>query len=801
MRRIFLWSLVATLIALAPAASGKLHAIQDNDPFVQRLAELESLLEEKRVEAKLPGLGVAIIKDDKVVFLKGFGHADIENETPIDGDTMFAIGSSTKSFTSTLIAQLVAEGKMDWDDPITKYLPEFKMNVDTGDEAITIRDLLCHRTGFTRMGVLWAGGELERNEVITTAANAQPYSDFRKKFYYNNVMYMTAGVCAGKAMDTSWDSLVQERFFKPLNMTSTNATYAAGSKNPKMAKGYDWDKDRKQFKPKPMRKLDNIGPSGSINSTLNDMAKWVQMLLAGGEHDGNRLVDELEMEKTRTGQIVMQGDVWYGMGWMIRKWNGKRVVEHGGNIDGFSCQVTLLPEENIGYVLFTNVTVTPLQQGSISLIFDTLLGEKKKDSKPNEKKTTANLDDFTGKYVAYFGPFNGDIMEVKKKDDTIGIDVPGQTLYGLKSPDEEGKWYFEMTNQIAVSFNRNDKGDVISINMHQQGMSPEFFREGYEAPSEVPLVDMLKLTGTYHDEKTEIDVDVQVKNNRLVVHAGRAGTFVLAAPDEEGKWATRANPDVLKLKFNEENGKTVSMTKFQFGKEQVMKRVDKTEVSELPRLDDLFANMEKAAGSLAVDAIKLKGTINLVHQGATGTTELTFSKDGKMKTYSNLPRMLEAFEGFDGEQAYLQSNLSEFEELVGNRKREMELKHPMWMSLARRNDYTDVAIKGVTNIEMGADQSESAIIVKFDGEELNPRTLYVSTKTWLVIQEEWFEGNSSIGDLPVKMTYKDYRNVEGLMMPFEVHSSNDFSGRTELKYSKAESIKNPTKETFAFSGE
>ncbi|HEY93291.1 MAG TPA: beta-lactamase family protein, partial [Dehalococcoidia bacterium] len=174
----------------APPTTGSLE---------QRLERLVEQLEQQRQALHIPGMAIAVVKDDEVILAQGFGVADIEKETPVTPQTIFAIGSSTKAFTATLVGMLVDEGKMDWDDPVTDYLPYFTLDIESEDEnaEATIRDLLSHRTGFCRMGLLFASGELPREEVLHAATAAEPFTGFREKFYYSNVMYMAAGVAAG----------------------------------------------------------------------------------------------------------------------------------------------------------------------------------------------------------------------------------------------------------------------------------------------------------------------------------------------------------------------------------------------------------------------------------------------------------------------------------------------------------------------------------------------------------------------------------------------------------------------------
>ena len=161
----------------------------------ERLAKLTEELEMRRQELNIPGMAMAVVQGDELIYSHGFGSADLENGTPVTPETLFAIGSSTKAFTASLIGMLVDEGKMSWDDPVTKFLPYFELKIDTEDPeaTVTIRDLLSHRTGFIGMDLLWAGGAVSREEILRTATRAEPWLPFREKFYYNNVTFLAAG--------------------------------------------------------------------------------------------------------------------------------------------------------------------------------------------------------------------------------------------------------------------------------------------------------------------------------------------------------------------------------------------------------------------------------------------------------------------------------------------------------------------------------------------------------------------------------------------------------------------------------
>ena len=257
-----------------------------------RLAYLEQRLEQARVDGHVPGMAIAIVDDGELIYAKGFGVSDLEAETPVTPETTFAIGSSTKAFTATLVGLLVDEGKMGWDDPVTKHLPELDLQIEDAKqgEVATLRDLLAHRSGFARMGLLWAGNTIPREQVFAHASKAKPVAPFRAEFHYNNVTFMAAGEAAARVAGTSWAELVQTRLLDPLGMTHSTVDYAGAQADPMYSKGYSWREDLGRFELEPMRQIDIIGPAGSINSSVLDMANWLRFQLAEGEVEGERLI-------------------------------------------------------------------------------------------------------------------------------------------------------------------------------------------------------------------------------------------------------------------------------------------------------------------------------------------------------------------------------------------------------------------------------------------------------------------------------------------------------------------------------
>jgi len=327
-----LWC-IPFLPAQEPPAETEEYAIE------QRLERLVDVLEQKRRELHVPGMALAVIKGDEVILTHGFGWADIGKHMPATPDTNFAIGSATKAFNTALIGMLADEGKMGWDDPVTKHLPYFELNLKDPEEGAqaTIRDLLCHRTGFMRMNLVWLNSGVSREEALRLAVQAEPMAPFRKRFNYTNIMYLASGEAAARAGGKDWDTLIAERIFKPLSMARTNSSVHVGRKDPSQATGYLWD--------------DALQP-------------------------GKRLLSKENHQETWNAQFELGPGMAYGMGWFVREWRGQLMIEHGGGVDGFNAQVGMLPESELGFVLLTNRQTSGLPQASLGIVWEALLGEK-----------------------------------------------------------------------------------------------------------------------------------------------------------------------------------------------------------------------------------------------------------------------------------------------------------------------------------------------------------------------------------------------------------------------------------------
>ena len=736
----------------------------------QKLDLLVEQLEQQRQTLHVLGMAIAVVKDDEVVLTHGFGIADIEEEVPVTPETIFAIGSATKAFTSALAGMLVDEGKMDWDDPVTEYLPYFQMDIAStnASDEITLRDVLSHRTGFTRMGLLFASGQIPIEEVLLDATGAEPYVSFREKFYYSNVMYMSAGVAAGKAEGTDWDTLVAERIFEPLGMNSTTTSITEAENDSRLASGYLWDEDLQDYEYKPMRNVDNIGPSGSINSNVIDMAEWLRLQLNRGEYEGHRLISEENLIETWTTQIDIAANVGYGMGWMIREWQGQPVVEHGGNVDGFSAQVAILPESNLGFVLLTNASVSPLPSSAVNIVWDALLGED-----PADGGATEDYEPYLGNYVANFGTFKDEIFTVLVQNGRLAIDIPGQQVYELKDPDEEGKWYFVISSDIAVSFERDEDDNVIVMYMYQSGLTFESPREGVEIEPEIPLEELQKYLGTYSSEGLQLTVEILIQNNRLAIDVPDAMVYELYPPDENDRWVFRVTPE-LGVSFNETAaGQVDSLTLYQSGQEWVLPQIEN---KRLPTVDEIMALRDAEGNEAALEAMgnyRIDSTIYSVQSGVNGTVSTYVAGSDKYRVDADYGKYGYSHTVVNGDQAWVESSFGPFRVLRGQLLEQAKRGHPYVMDRDWRDYFDSIKVVRADTLD-----DKEVYVMELKSGDLPAMTVYVDAVTGDVLLSEVTSMQEGGIGIPVTTRFENFQEMHGIRIPLRSIATNEESGWT-----------------------
>ncbi|MBM3285296.1 MAG: beta-lactamase family protein, partial [Candidatus Aminicenantes bacterium] len=355
----------------------------DSAPGEQKKPDLKGFNEfvtKGMADWKVPGMAISIVKDGKVIFAEGFGFRDVKQGLKVTPQTLFAIGSCSKAFTATAVGILADEGKVDWDKPVRTYLPSFKLQDVVASERMTPRDLLSHRSGLPRHDLMWYGSSYTRKELFDRLQYLKPNKDFRAVWQYQNLMFMTAGYLVGEMAGTTWEDFVRNRILEPLDMKETNFSVNDSQKAADFALPYREKKE--QVEQIPFRNIDAIGPAGSINSSVVEMANWVMLNLNKGKFKDKQVISEGALAQIQSPQMLMPTPIQYdellyasyGMGWMVVPYRGHLLLQHGGGIDGFTALVAFLPRDNIGAVILTNMNGTALPSIILYNILDRLLG-------------------------------------------------------------------------------------------------------------------------------------------------------------------------------------------------------------------------------------------------------------------------------------------------------------------------------------------------------------------------------------------------------------------------------------------
>lgn len=347
---------------------------------VEPLKDIDSLFLKILKDQHVAGFAVAVVKGDQVIYSKGFGYRDLEHQKPVTPNTLFAIGSSSKAFTSALLGLLQKEGKLDLDGKATTYLPQLRFYNNEMNNQLTVRDMMCHRTGLSRYDTSWyLFNSNNRDSLLYRVRYMIPTYGIREKWQYNNYMFLAQGMIAEKLTGKTWEQNIKERFFDPLNMKRSNTSIFELQKDTDSSLPYTVDQDER-IKRIPYYNISGMGPAGSINSSANDMTNWLKLWIGGGRFLAKEILPSSYVRAASSSQMVMSealpkenADIFlsnYGLGWMISSYRGHYRVEHGGNINGFSALVSFFPSDELGIVVLTNQNSSKVPETIVSSIAD-----------------------------------------------------------------------------------------------------------------------------------------------------------------------------------------------------------------------------------------------------------------------------------------------------------------------------------------------------------------------------------------------------------------------------------------------
>lgn len=546
---------------------------------------------------EVPGVAVAVIKDDKIVLAKGYGVRKIGEPAPVDERTLFAIGSSSKAFTAAAVAMLVDEGKLKWNDPATKYLPGFETYDPYVTRELSVRDLLTHRSGLERGDFLWYGTENDRDEILRRARFIKPSWSLRSNFGYQNLMFLAAGQVVSKVNGNTWDEFIAQRIFTPLGMTSSSTSIKAFKNGDNVASPHAKFDDK--IESIAWRNIDNIAPAGSINSNVTDMAQWIRLQLGQGTYQNQRLFSSGATKEMHSPQTIipLAGSMEmlypeahflsYGMGWFLSDYRGKKIVEHGGAIDGMRAQVALMPEEKLGVVILTNMNGTTLPHILMYQVFDSYLGgTNRKDWAGDLLKTLKVLQE-QGKAAAkkqeearvsntkpslapekYAGTYKNDLYgEVKVTNQNGKLNV----RFGPAFVSDLEHWHYDTfrakfrgsgETKAFVTFGLDAQGKSDEVTLE---IAPDYpFKRVPDAPENKSTIalseaELRTFEGAFESKAPPVEISVEMVGGMLKAVVPGQPVYTLV-PVAANRFSIDGAPEGFFVQFEKDGGRVKSVT-------------------------------------------------------------------------------------------------------------------------------------------------------------------------------------------------------------------------------------------------
>jgi CubicO group peptidase (beta-lactamase class C family) len=590
-------ALLCLLIISASAYPQKKKSIADT-----RLNGVDAELQKVLDTWKAPGFAVAVVEKNKIIYAKGFGYSDYENKVPVTPNTLFAIGSCSKAFTSAVLGMLSNEKKLDFDDSPRKYIPELKFYNSEMDNSITIRDMMTHRTGLPRHDFSWyLFPSNSKDSLIQRIAFQEPFTGLRKKWYYNNFMFLAQGVVAERITGKTWEQNVAEKIFTPLGMTRSNFSIPELQASKDVAYGYEL-KDETTIKKMDYYHIAGMSPAGSINSSVNEMSNWVMTWIYGGKFKGKELLPAAYVNEAMSSQMVIGAalpdkdhtDIHfsnYGYGWFMASYKGHYRVEHGGNIDGFSASTSFFPGDSIGIVVLVNQNGSGVPGVVRNILADRLLkaeatdwntelkakrdkaikeqleaAKQKVSSQVKGTRPSHSLVEYAGRYThPGYGSFtivlDRDSLFAKFKLEKLWLKHHHYDVFEFLEVTKEGIDTTN-TNKQLISFTANESGEISKGAVKMEAVLPpiEFKREASKI--DVSKADLESYPGEY--VLGGLTSKVYLKGSTLYLFVPGQPEYELI-PTGENKFSIKilegfklefikSGKDVIELMFIQPNG-------------------------------------------------------------------------------------------------------------------------------------------------------------------------------------------------------------------------------------------------------
>jgi CubicO group peptidase (beta-lactamase class C family) len=500
-----------------------------------------------------PGIGVGVVVGDTLVFAKGYGYRDYEKKLSFTSGTVCPIASNTKLFTAVAAGMLVDEGKLTWDKPVRESVPSVRFYNDQLNSTVTLRDMLSHRTGITRHDTIWYKSDFTRPELFDRLKYLEPQEPIRETFLYNNLMYAAAGYMIELQSGKTWEQFVNDRILEPLEMKSTGYSIGHMLKQPEHGVGFTEKRDSFDLYRIPYYEdIAGVAPCGAIVSNITDLSHWLIALMNDGKYNGKQVLPADVLKQTLQPAIGLpntgaeQRGYWevlnsaYGMGRQTAVYRGHLMTFHGGDLPGFHSQVSFLPKERMGVIVFVIGNHTaPLYNLITYNVYERLLGldttpwiqrgldirlkgkeaskqarKKAGEDRVTDTKPSHALADYAGDYE---NPAYG-ILKIGLKDNRLQFDFHKIRMpmthfhydrFDTLDDEENGKW--------SVNFRTNPQGDIEQAVMSLDEAEAAFTRKPEKLDAEL----LMKMAGSYETPTgTKIQVTYQDKSGLSLVAPG-----------------------------------------------------------------------------------------------------------------------------------------------------------------------------------------------------------------------------------------------------------------------------------------
>ncbi len=560
----------------------------------KRLKGLEKELEAILETTKAPGFAVAIVEGKKIIYAKGFGYRDYENKIPADANTLFAIGSISKAFTSAILGQLRNEDKISFEESPMKYVPELKFYNNDMNNNIIIKDLMSHRTGLPRHDASWYYfPTYNKDSLVLRIEHQEPFTGVRQKWRYNNFMFLVQGVITEHITGKSWEENIKDRFFKPLGMTRSNVSIKELEKSSNAAIGYKLKNDsiitRMDY-----YHIAGMSPAGSINSSVNEMSNWLITWINKGKFKDQQIIPEPYIDEAISSQMVVGGGLPdtefpdmhlsnYGYAWFLSSYRGHYRVQHGGSIDGFSANVAFFPSDSIGIVVLTNQNGSAVPSLVRNTVADRMLKtqktdwsnryvEKKSDAKKEEDKTESksskietskpshNIVEYTGTYSnKAYGSFT-----ITYKNDSLFSELNNikqyvnhrnYDLFELVDVIDNKIDSTHLGHSMNIKFNTNNTGDISNVEIKLEPILEPIIFIRRPNTIHVDEATLASYVGDFDLSGTAIKVYIKNKNKLYLFVTGQPEYELLATSKHKFSFKTLEG---FKVEFVESDDKSVN---------------------------------------------------------------------------------------------------------------------------------------------------------------------------------------------------------------------------------------------------